>query len=148
MQCTLKTFDEVLVGKCHYTPMAVSSIVLKSGLLTVTHQLRENNLRSLGCKLVNSVRPIMFHWLLMPSLASLLWALISKEHWIFHGLTLTYFAHDDDDFNFLCCEKWVAWLSMLLFTLDNNRDKIIHHHCCQWSLFYRHKCRLQVRTVP
>ena len=42
-----------------YTPMMVLSIVLKSGLLTVTHQLRENNVRTLGCKLFNAVRAIL-----------------------------------------------------------------------------------------
>ena len=36
--------------------------------------------------------------------------------------------------NFGRHQKRVAWLPMLMFTLDD-KDKIIHYHCCQWNPF-------------
>ena len=54
------------------------------------------------------------------------------------------FALDDNDVNFSCYQKWVAWLPMVLFTFDD-KDKIIHYYCCQCNPFL--SCLL-VRTVP
>ena len=38
------------------------------------------------------------------------------------------FALDDNDVNFLCRQKWVVWLRMALFTLDD-KDKMMHCRC-------------------
>ena len=43
------------------------------------------------------------------------------------------FALNDNDFNFLCRQKWLPWLLMWLVTLDK-KDKTIHYHCCQFKL--------------
>ena len=49
-----------------------------------------------------------------------------------------------DDLDFSCRQKWVAWLPMVLFTLDD-KDKIVHYYCYQWNPFL--SCHL-VRTGP
>ena len=46
--------------------------------------------------------------------------------------------------NFLCRQKWLAWLSMVLLTLDD-KGKIMHYHCCQWNPILSSHL---VRTVP
>ena len=66
------------------------SIVLKSGLIFKEHQLRTLLSEELGCKMVYTVSPIVFLKLNALRAERPLWALIFKEHWGFHVLTITY----------------------------------------------------------
>ena len=84
----------------------------------------------------------------IPSLIIILHLVTEYYHWR-HVRTVTkdLFTLDDNDVNFLCHQNWVGWLPLLLFTLDD-KNKIIHKHCCQWSPFLIwQRCCQQVWTV-
>ena len=74
-----------LVVTHRYTPTRMLTIVLKSVLFSVNTHLK---VPRWGVSQLTQSDPL-FLCLLMPSFASLLWALIHKEQWVFHGLTLT-----------------------------------------------------------
>ena len=67
-----------------------------------------------------------------------------SEIWLKVTLDKGPFVLDDNDVNFSSHQKWVALVPIVLFTLDD-KEKIMHYHCCQWNLFLSW---LLVRTVP
>ena len=68
---------------------------------------------------------------------------VNRTVWYYFCLIRRPFALDDNDENFLCRQRWVVLLPMVLFILDD-KGKIMHYHCCQCNPFW--SCRL-VRTV-